>query len=120
MAGCIGMALEGVVSLGENMIYVYKGARTREDALKNVGEDVLTRVAVGAVGGFGISVAVSLGAGPALATAAPVLVTIGGSLYAISTYRRIKTALDSEGRPEHRSETPRQILPPAATQAPVG
>lgn len=44
---------------------------------------------------------VALGAGPALATAAPVLVSVGGILYIVSAYSRIKTALDSaEERPD--------------------
>ena len=99
LAGCIGMALEGVVSIGENLIYVYKDVRTSGDALKTVAKDVTKAGIAGAIGGFGVSAAVALGAGPALATAAPVLVTIGGTLYAISTYKRIKTALDTNGRP---------------------
>ena len=95
LAGCIGMTLEGIVSLGENLIYVYKGTMTPEEALKSGVKNVAKAGLSGAIGGLGISVAVAFGAGPALAAAAPVLVTIGGTLFAISTYQRIKTALDT-------------------------
>ena len=39
-AGCIGMALEGVVSLGENMIYVYAGERTAKEAVIDVSKNM--------------------------------------------------------------------------------
>ena len=94
------MALEGVVSLGENLIYVYKGTKTAEQAVKDLGRDVLSKGLAAGIGGFGISIAVALGAGPALSAAAPVLVSIGGILYAVSAYSRVGTALNSpEWRP---------------------
>lgn len=34
-AGCIGMALEGVVSVAENYIYVYKGEKEVDEGVKN-------------------------------------------------------------------------------------
>ena len=94
-AGCIGMGLEAVVSVSENLIYVYKDVLTVEEARRKVLRDVLKRGKAAAIGGAGVTVAVALGAGPALATAAPVLVSVGGVLYIVTAYSRIKTALDS-------------------------
>ncbi len=96
VAGCIGMALEGVVSVSENLIYVYKDGMTIQEARRNVLRDVLKKGKVAAIGGAGMTVVVALGAGPALATAAPVLISIGGVLYLVSAYSRIKMALDSD------------------------
>ena len=95
VAGCIGMALEGVVSVSENLIYVYKDETTLQEARRKVLRDVLKKGKAAAIGGAGMTVVVALGAGPALATAAPVLVTVGGVLYLVSAYSRIRTALDS-------------------------
>ena len=95
VAGCIGMALEGVVSMTENLIYVYKDEMTLQQGGKRVLQDMLKKGKAAAIGGAGMTVVVALGAGPALTTAAPVLVTVGGVVYIVSAYRRIKTALDS-------------------------
>ena len=95
VAGCIGMALEGVVSVTENLIYVYKDEMTYRQAGRNVLKGVLKKGMGAAIGGAGMTVVVALGAGPALATAAPVLVTVGGVVYLVTAYSRIKTALDS-------------------------
>ena len=101
VAGCIGMALEGVVSASENLIYVYKDQMTLHEARRKVLKDVLKKGKAAAIGGAGMTVVVALGAGPALATAAPVLVSVGGILYIVSAYSRIKTALDSaDERPD--------------------
>ena len=101
VAGCIGMALEGVVSVTENLIYVYKDEMTVQQGGRRVLKDMLKKGKAAAIGGAGMTVVVALGAGPALATAAPVLVTVGGVLYVVSAYSRIKTALDSaEQQPE--------------------
>ena len=101
VAGCIGMALEGVVSVTENLIYVYKDEMTPQQGGRRVLQDMLKKGKAAAIGGAGMTVVVALGAGPALATAAPVLVTVGGVLYVVSAYSRIKTALDSaEQQPE--------------------
>lgn len=95
VAGCIGMALEGVVSMTENFIYVYKDEMTYRQAGRRVLKDMLRKGKGAAIGGAGMTVVVALGAGPALATAAPVLVTVGGVVYVVTAYSRIKTALDS-------------------------
>ena len=101
VAGCIGMALEGVVSVTENLIYVYKDEMTLQQGGKRVWKDMLRKGKAAAIGGAGMTVVVALGAGPALTTAAPVLVTVGGVVYLVSAYSRIKTALDSaEQQPE--------------------
>ena len=101
VAGCIGMALEGVVSVSENLIYVYKDEMTLQEARRKVLRDMLKKGKAAAIGGAGMTVVVALGAGPALATAAPVLVSVGGVLYVVSAYSRVKTAWDSvEERPD--------------------
>ncbi len=95
VAGCIGMALEGVVSVSESLIYVYRDEMTLQEARRKVLKNMLKKGKAAAIGGAGMTVVVALGAGPALATAAPVLVSVGGVLYVVSAYSRIKTALDS-------------------------
>jgi len=107
VAGCIGMALEGVVSVSENLIYVYKDEMTLQEARRKVLRDMLKKGKAAAIGGAGMTVVVALGAGPALATAAPVLVSVGGILYIVSAYSRVKTALDSaEQRPDRLTLEP--------------
>lgn len=91
-AGCIGMALEGVVSLGENMIYVYAGERTAKEAVLDVSKNMAQKGVLSAVSGVVVSVAIAFGAGPALASMAPVLVTIGGTVYLIGAVNRIAGA----------------------------
>ncbi|MCE2529460.1 MAG: hypothetical protein J4G11_06285 [Acidimicrobiia bacterium] len=68
---------------------------TFRQARRSVLKDVLKKGKAAAIGGAGMTVVVALGAGPALATAAPVLVTVGGVVYVVSAYSRIKTAVDS-------------------------
>ena len=94
-AGCIGMALEGVVTIAENYIYVYRDEMDVREGAKAVGKDVLKKGGVSAIGGVGWMVAMSLGAGPAMSAAAPVIVTVGGVTYVVASYRRIKKAWDS-------------------------
>ena len=91
-AGCIGMALEGVVSLGENMIYVYAGERTAKEAVLDVSKNMAQKGVLSAVSGVVVSVAIAFGAGPALASMAPVLVTVGGTVYLLGAVNRIAGA----------------------------
>ena len=91
-AGCIGMALEGVVSLGENMIYVYAGERTAKEATIDVSKNMAQKGVLSAVSGIVVSVAIAFGAGPALASMAPVLVTVGGTVYLLGAVNRIAEA----------------------------
>ena len=81
--------LELPVSLVENGINVSRGKKTREEALKDTGKDVATAGVAGGVAVAGTTVAISLGAGPALLAAGPVLVPVGVSLFAISTGNRM-------------------------------
>ena len=62
------MVLEGVVSLGENMIYVYAGERTAKEAVIDVSKNMAPEGVLSAVSGVIVSVAIALGAGPALAS----------------------------------------------------
>ena len=123
VAGCIGMALEGVVSAGENLIYVYRDERTLQEGGRRVLKDMLGKGRAAAIGGAGMTVVVALGAGPALATAAPILVTVGGVAYVVSAYSRIKEAWDSTGEDDASSfadERPRPLPHPSSRPLGVG
>ena len=98
-AGCIGMALEGVVSIAENYIYVYKGEKDTEEGVRDAAKNILKRGGASAIGGVGWMVALSLGAGPAISAAGPVIVTVGGTTFVVAAYKRIKTAMDSAEEP---------------------
>ena len=91
-AGCVGMALEGVVSMGENMIYVYAGERNAKEAVIDVSKNMAQKGVLSAVSGMVVSVAIAFGAGPTLASMVPVLVTIGGTVYLLGAVNRIAGA----------------------------
>lgn len=57
-AGCVGMALEGVVSLGENLIYVYAGERSAKEAAIDVSKNMAEKGILSAVSGVVVSVAI--------------------------------------------------------------
>ncbi len=99
LAGCFGIALEGIVSLGENMIYVYAGERTAKEAALDMAKNMGKKGALSSVSGVVISVAIACGAGPVLSSMAPVFVTIGGTIYVIGTVNRISGAY-KKTRPE--------------------
>ncbi len=105
------MALEGVVSGTEKLIYVYKDEMTFRQACRSVLKDVLKKGRAAAIGAAGMTVVVALGAGAALATAAPVLMTVGGVVYVVSAYSRIKTAVDSAA--EQPDALPMDLSSPA-------
>ena len=111
-AGCIGMALEGVVSISENYIYVYKGEKDIAEGARDTAKEVLKKGGASAIGGVGWMVALSLGAGPAISAAGPVIVTVGGATFIVAAYKRIKTALDSAEesvKPEQTDSVPDPI-----------
>ncbi|MCY4205267.1 MAG: hypothetical protein OXE92_06030 [Bacteroidetes bacterium] len=89
---CVGMALEGIVSLGENLIYVYAGERTAKEAALDMTKKMAKKGVLSAVSGVVISVAIACGAGPALSSLAPVMITIGGTVYIIGAINRITKA----------------------------
>ena len=80
------------VSLAENGISIYKGKKSRQEAAKDAGKDVAAAGVVGGVMAAGTTVAVALGAGPALAIAAPVLVPVSIGIFALSASSRIRRA----------------------------
>lgn len=82
-AGCVGMALEGVVSLGENMIYVYAGERSVKEAAVDLSRNMTQKGILSAVSGLVVSAAIAFGAGPALSAMAPVMVTAGGTVFLV-------------------------------------
>ncbi len=95
VAGCIGLALETVVAAGENLVYVYHGERSARAASADVAKKAGKQGAYAAAGGAVVSAAMALGAGPALSAMAPVLMTIGGTVYVIGAARRISSAFGS-------------------------
>ena len=95
VAGCVGMALEGVVSLGENLIYVYGGDRTVNEAMVDIAINSAKKGLAAAAGGVVVTLAIALGAGPVLSSMAPILITIGGSVYLVSAVIRIASAVES-------------------------
>ena len=84
--------LELPVSLAENGINVFRGKKTRKEALKDTGKDMATAGVAGGAVAAGTTVAISLGAGPALLAAGPVLVPVGVGLFAVSAGNRIRRA----------------------------
>ena len=94
ISGCVGMALEGVVALGENIIYVCADERSVREAAADIGKKTITKTGFAAMSGAAVSVALTLGAGPAITAMAPVLVTIGGTMYVVQATRRIATAVN--------------------------
>ena len=84
--------IELPVSLVENGIYVYRGEKTKQRALKDTGTDVAKAGITGGIFAGGIAVAVAVGAGPALAFAGPVLIPAGVGFFAISSGSRIRRA----------------------------
>ena len=84
--------IELPVSLLENGIYVYRGEKTKQRALKDTGTDVAKAGIAGGIFAGGITIAVALGAGSALAAAGPVLIPVGVGLFALSSGSRIRRA----------------------------
>ena len=77
------------VSLAENGLSLFRGKKTREEAVKDTGKDLAAAGAAGGAIAAGTTVAVAMGAGPALAAAAPVLVPVGVGIFAVSASSRI-------------------------------
>ena len=84
------------VSLAENGICLFRGKKNRQEALKDTGKNVATAGAAGGVMAAGTTLAVTLGAGPALAAAGPVLVPVGVGIFALSSGSRIWRAWKDE------------------------
>ena len=92
IAGLAGMALESVVSVSENLLYVYKEETDLRQAGNKVAKDMLQEGIGAAIGGAILTVVAALGGGPAIAAAAPILIPIGVVAYLVTAYQRIKTA----------------------------
>ena len=84
--------IELPVTVVENGINVHRGKKTKEMALKDIGADVAKAGIAGGIFTGGITVALALGAGPALAAAGPILVPVGVGFFAISSGSRIRRA----------------------------
>lgn len=93
-SGLLAALLEAPVASIENYIHYQKGHKTGEEAVKDAAKSIATHAGTGAIVGVGVTIAIGLGAGPIIATLAPVLVPIGFALYGCSALKRILSALD--------------------------
>ncbi|MDD9989112.1 MAG: hypothetical protein OXQ31_22765 [Spirochaetaceae bacterium] len=87
--------LETPVAAIENLIHYRKGRKTEETALWDAGRSIAAAASSGAIVGFAVTAAVALlpGAGPLVVTVAPILQTVGLSLYAFNSIKRVLSAL---------------------------
>ena len=88
--------MELPVTVVENGINVHRGKKTKEIALKDIGADVAKAGIAGGIFTGGVTVALALGAGPALAAAGPVLIPVGVGVFALSSGTRIRRAWKDE------------------------
>ena len=86
-------AIEGSISIIENSIYVYRGQKDVSTALQDIAKNTAKSAVIGLIAGTAISGAVTLGAAPMIAAAAPALAVVGGALLVYSASKRIHTAL---------------------------
>lgn len=93
-SGLLAALLEAPVASIENYIHYQKGHKTGEEAVKDAAKSIATHAGTGAIVGVGVTIAIGLGAGPIIATLAPILVPIGFALYGCSALKRILSALD--------------------------
>ena len=91
--GALAAAMETPVSIAENTIRVMKGKKTKEDAAKDVAKDVGKAGIAGGIVAGGATVTVAMGAGPLMATAAPVVGAVGLGVFAFSSAWRIRRAI---------------------------
>ena len=96
--------LEAPVAAVENYIRYRKGAATGEQAVKDAARSIIRHAGAGAIAGVAVTIAIGLGAGPIIATIAPILMPVGLALYGISALKRILNAL-ADGLPLHRVGT---------------
>ena len=87
-----GALFELPVSIAENIICVSKDKKTHKKAVKDAAKSTLAAGVTSGAIAAGITGAVALGAGPALAAAAPVLVPVSIGVFAVSTGSRILRA----------------------------
>ena len=103
-AGLFAALLEAPVSGIENYIHYRKGRKTGEEAIKDTAKSIAIHTGSAAIVGIGVTIAIGLGAGPIIATLAPILMPIGFALYGSSVLKRILNAL-ADGLPLHRIGT---------------
>ena len=103
-SGLLAALLEAPVAGVENYIHYQKGHKTGEEAIKDAAKSIVLHAVAGAVVGIGVTIAVGLGAGPIIATLAPILIPVGLVLYGLNALKRILNAL-ADGLPLHRVGT---------------
>ena len=85
-----------IVSALENAIYVLKGKKSRGEAAKDMAADIGTAGMVSGAVAFGVGLASTTVAGPAILAAAPVIGIVGMGIYGHSAYQRFKVALQDD------------------------
>ena len=104
MSALIAALLEAPVSGIENYIHYRKGHKAGEEAIKDAAKSIAVHAGSAAMVGVGVTIAIGLGAGPIIATFAPILVPVGLALYICNALKRILNAL-ADGLPLHRVGT---------------
>ena len=93
-AGAISAALELPISAVENGIHVARGGKDIKEAARDVAADTAKAGVAGGVVAGGLTAAVALGAGTAIAASSPVVMAVGTGVFGVSTFLRIKRAIE--------------------------
>ena len=104
VSALIAALLEAPISGIENYIHYRKGRKTGEEAIKDAAKSIAIYAGSAAIVGVGVTIAIGLGAGPIIATFAPILVPVGFALYTCNALKRILNAL-ADGLPLHQVGT---------------
>ena len=99
-AAGVAILIETSVSLVENTIYLTKGKKSKRQATKDTVTNVGKAGIIGGVVAVGVTAATAAGAGPVMASVAPVVGVAGMGILGVSSYKRIRQALqdpDLEG-----------------------
>ena len=91
-SGLLAGLLEAPVASIENYIHYQKGHKTGEQAVKDAAKSIAIHAGSAAVVGIGVTIAIGMGAGPLIATLAPILMPVGLALYGFNALKRILEA----------------------------
>ena len=94
-SGLLAGLLEAPVASIENYIHYQKGHKTGEQAVKDAAKSIAIHAGSAAIVGVGVTIAIGLGAGPIIATLAPILMPVGIALYGFNALKRILEASEA-------------------------
>lgn len=94
-SGLLAGLLEAPVASIENYIYYQKGHKTGEQAVKDAAKSIAIHAGSAAIVGIGVTIAIGMGAGPLIATLAPILMPVGLALYGFNALKRILEASEA-------------------------